>query len=47
MAAITDLKNQVAEMSIEIAEMVLGKELEDKAKQSALVKDQLDNFKLN
>lgn len=47
MAAVTDLKNQVAEMSIEIAEMVLGKELEDKAKQGEIVKDQLDNFKLN
>jgi F-type H+-transporting ATPase subunit b len=47
MAAVTDLKNQVAEMSIEIAEMVLRKELEDKAKQSSLVKEQLDNFKLN
>lgn len=47
MAAITDLKNQVAEMSIEIAELVLRKELEDKAKQSELVKDQLDNFKMN
>lgn len=47
MAAITDLKNQVAEMSIEIAEMVLRKELEDKGKQSELVKDQLDNFKMN
>ncbi len=47
MAAVTDLKNQVAEMSIEIAEMVLGKELEDKTKQGNLVKEQLDNFKLN
>jgi hypothetical protein len=34
-------------MSIEIAEMVLRRELDDKAKQGELVKDQLDNFKLN
>jgi F-type H+-transporting ATPase subunit b len=47
MAAVTELKNQVAEMSIEIAEMVLRRELDDKAKQGELVKDQLDNFKLN
>jgi F-type H+-transporting ATPase subunit b len=47
MAAVTELKNQVAEMSIEIAELVLGKELEDKTKQGELVKAQLDNFKLN
>jgi F-type H+-transporting ATPase subunit b len=47
MAAITELKNQVAEMSIEIAETVLRKELESKDKQSALVNDQLADFKLN
>lgn len=47
MAAVTELKNQVAEMSIEIAEMVLGKELDDKTKQGEIVKEQLDNFKLN
>ena len=47
MAAVTDLKNQVAEMSIEIAELVLRKELEDKKKQGALVQEQLENFKLN
>jgi len=47
MAAVTDLKNQVAEMSIEIAELVLGKELSAEGKQGALVKEQLDQFKLN
>ena len=47
MAAVTDLKNQVAEMSIEIAELVLGKELSDKSKQGELVQEQLDKFKLN
>lgn len=47
MAAVTDLKNQVAEMSIEIAELVLRKELSDKNKQGELVQEQLDKFKLN
>lgn len=47
MAAITDLRNQVAEMSIEIAEMVLKRELDDKAKQGAFVQEQLANFKMN
>lgn len=47
MAVLTDLKNQVAEMSIEIAEKVLEKELESKDKQSTLVKDQLAEFKFN
>ncbi len=47
MAAITDLRNQVAEMSIEIAEMVLKRELSDKDKQGAFVKEQLANFKMN
>ena len=47
MAAITELKNQVAEMSIEIAETVLRKELDSKEKQSELVSDQLKDFKLN
>ncbi len=47
MAAVTDLKNQVADMSIEIAELVLGKELSDKSKQGELVQEQLDKFKLN
>jgi len=47
MAAITDLKNQVAAMSIEIAEKVIRKELSDKSNQEALVGQQLQDFKLN
>ncbi len=47
MAAITDLKNQVAKMSIDIAEKVIRKELSDKANQEALVGEQLKDFKLN
>ncbi len=41
MAAITELKNQVASLSIDIAERVLRKELEDKKKQDALVNELL------
>ena len=40
-AAITDLKNQVAELSIGIAEKVVRAELEDKDKQIKLVEDML------
>ena len=47
MAAITELKNQVGEMSIEIAEMILRSELGDKKKQQELVDSHLKNFKLN
>lgn len=47
LAAITELKNQVAEMSIQIAEIVLRKELDSKEKQAELVTDQLKDFKLN
>ncbi|MBI1316449.1 F0F1 ATP synthase subunit B [bacterium] len=41
MAAVTDLKNQVASLSIEIAEKLLRQELSDKDRQKALVDDLL------
>lgn len=47
MAAITELKNQVGEMSIEIAELILRSELTNKQKQEELVESHLKNFKLN
>ncbi len=47
MAAITDLKNQVASMSIDIAEKILRKQLENKENQVTLVEEQLKDFKLN
>ena len=47
LAAVTELRNQVAEMSVEIAELVMKRELEDKAKQGAVVKEQMANFKMN
>ena len=47
MAALTELKNQVGEMSIAIAEKILRSELADKAKQEALVDEQMKDFNLN
>ncbi len=47
MAAITDLKNQLAQLSVEIAEKVLEKELEHKEKQKQLIDSLLDNVNFN
>lgn len=47
LAAIAELRNQVADMSLQIAETVLRSELKDKEKQAQLVEEQLNNFKLN
>ncbi len=47
MAAITELKNQVAKLSIEIAEKILREELSSQEKQKQLVKALLDDVKLN
>jgi F-type H+-transporting ATPase subunit b len=47
MAAITELKNQIANLSIEIAEKVIGKELSDPNKQEQMVKESLKDFNLN
>ena len=47
LAAITDLKNQVADLSINIAEKVVKKELSTKDKQLELVEDMLGDIKLN
>lgn len=47
LAAITDLKNQVADLSIDIAEKVVKKELATKDKQLELVEDMLGDIKLN
>jgi F-type H+-transporting ATPase subunit b len=47
LAAITDLKNQVADLSINIAEKVVKKELSTKDKQFELVEDMLGDIKLN
>lgn len=47
MAAITELKNQVATLSIEIAEKVIRQQLSTDEKQKALVNDLLKEVKLN
>ncbi len=47
MAAITELKNQVAKMSIEIAEKILRHELSNDEKQKALVENLLRDISLN
>ena len=46
-AAMADLKNQVSNLSIEIAEKVLRSELADKASQTKLVEKMLGDVKLN
>ena len=47
MAAMTDLKNQLAEMSLEIATKVLRHELADKKAQEAFINEQLDYVRFN
>ncbi len=47
LAAITELKNQVANLSIEIAEKVIRQQLSTDEKQKALVADLLKEVKLN
>lgn len=47
MAAVAELKNQVASLSIEIAEKILRTELSNEEKQKALVKNLLEDIKLN
>jgi F-type H+-transporting ATPase subunit b len=46
-AAINELKNQVATLSLEIAEKILKSELSDSKKQDDLVKSSIDAFKMN
>jgi len=46
-AAVTDIKNQVAELSVEIAEKVIKEQLSNKEKQLKLVDDMLGDIKLN
>ena len=47
MKAITELKNQVAEMSIDIAEKILKSELSDKNKQKEVIAEALKSNELN
>jgi len=47
MAAIIDLKNQVADFSIEVAEKILKRELADKESQKNLMKEDLKSINFN
>jgi F-type H+-transporting ATPase subunit b len=47
MAAITDLKNQIANLSIEIAEKVLGQELSNPEKDKDIVRKSIGGITLN
>ena len=47
MAAINDLKNQIASISIDIAEKLIGKELENKKQQQELTEKLLKEVKIN
>ncbi len=47
MAAITDIKNQVGKISLEIAEKVIRKELQGNAEQEKFVNALVDEMKLN
>lgn len=46
-AVLTDLKNQVGSLIIEVAEKVLRQELKDKTKQETYIKQLTDEVKLN
>ena len=46
-AALAEIKGQVSELSLQIAEKVLRTQLQDKSKQEALVSDLLKDVKLN
>lgn len=45
--AMADVKNQIATLSVDIAEKILRKQFEDKQKQDVLVADLLKEVKLN
>ena len=47
MAAITEVKNQIGKMVVEVAEKILRKELANKEAQEAHIKDLVDEVKLN
>jgi F-type H+-transporting ATPase subunit b len=46
-AAITDVKNQVGGLVIDVAEKILRKELSNKAEQEAYIKQLAEGVKLN
>jgi F-type H+-transporting ATPase subunit b len=47
MAALTDIKNQVGKMVVEVSEKILRKELSDKVNQEAYISQLAEEIKLN
>ena len=47
MAALTDLKNQVGNMVVEVSEKILRRELANKTEQENYIKQLTDEIKLN
>lgn len=47
MAALTDIKNQVGKMVIEVSEKILRKELSDKSQQEGYIRQLAEEIKLN
>ncbi|MEI7595298.1 MAG: F0F1 ATP synthase subunit B [Bacteroidota bacterium] len=47
MAAITDLKNQIAQLSVDIAEKIIKEELSDEKKQQAYISKLVSDIKIN
>ena len=47
MAAMTDLKNQIAALSIDVAERILDRELSTDSRQEDYINNLIDNSKLN
>jgi len=47
MAALTDIKNQVGKMVVEVSEKILRKELSDKANQESYINKLAEEIKLN
>jgi F-type H+-transporting ATPase subunit b len=47
MAALTDIKNQVGKMVIEVSEKILRRELADKAQQETYIRQLAEEIKLN
>ena len=47
LAAINDIRQQVASLSVDIAEKILKRELSDRTQQEKLIREQLSDLKLN
>jgi F-type H+-transporting ATPase subunit b len=46
-SAISEIRQQVASLSVDIAEKILRSELSDRKRQEVLIREQLDDLKLN